>query len=274
MKIFKEPLFHFLIIGIGIFIINGFFSQGQSSDNEIIITLDDIQRLKTLYAQNWNKEPDQQTLDKLIDQYVESEIYYKEALKLNLDHNDEIIKRRLKQKYQFLAQDLADFNHPTEENLLNFYQKNNDQYRSERSMSFYQYYISPDNYNDPYSMAVQLYNRLKETTPEDVNNLGDNIHLDRHQNQQNESEIRRNFGSDFTELLLDLDQTGWHQPIRSGLGYHVIYIEEINPSEELDFSFVKNKVEEDWKTANRESFAEMLIEGLRKDYKIVIQDAQ
>ena len=97
-KILKEPLFHFVMIGFLIFLIHGFLNQGQSGENEIVVTPDDIHRLKTLYAQNWNREPDKETLYKLIDQYVNNEIYYQEALKLNLDHNDEIIKRRLKQK--------------------------------------------------------------------------------------------------------------------------------------------------------------------------------
>ena len=68
---------------------------------------------------------------------------------MNLDHNDEIIKRRLAQKMQFLSNDIATIKEPSEKELKEFYEKNADNYLSPYSYSLYQIIFSPDQRNDP-----------------------------------------------------------------------------------------------------------------------------
>jgi len=82
----------------------------------------DIERLKKAYQQNWSTAPDSASLAKLVEEEVKAEVFYREALRMQLDHNDEIIRRRLKQKYEFLVKDLADSQQPTLEELKRFYE--------------------------------------------------------------------------------------------------------------------------------------------------------
>ena len=272
MNILKEPFFHFLIIGLVIFAVHGYLNRGISAENEIIITNDDIFRITTLYKQNWNIEPDEETLQNLISQYVDAEILYKEGLKLNLDHNDEIIKRRLKQKYEFVAQDLADLNTPSEKDLFDFYNENRKNYKTEKQFSFIQYYINPDLHIDPSKEAQRLYQSLKKTNGDKGEFYGDQSHIPRYQAQQAFAGIRRNFGDNFSNSIANLESKGWHPPIQSGLGYHVVYVEEIFQEAILPLESVKSDVEMDWRQDNRKKFADLLISGLRKEYKVIIEN--
>ena len=121
-KIIEEPLVHFLLLGGLIFVLYGFLNKNSENPagNTIIIQDSDVLRLTKAYQQSWNKTPDAATLKDLIDNEVESEMLYREALRLNLDHNDEIIRRRLKQKYEFLVKDLSISSPPTDAELKQF----------------------------------------------------------------------------------------------------------------------------------------------------------
>jgi len=269
MRIFREPLVIFLSLGVAIFIIDVLLNGGQAGENDIIITRDDIRRINTLYQQNWNQAPDELTSEKLLEEYINSEIYYKEALKLQLDHNDEIIKRRLRQKYEFLAQDIADLADPSEEELKSYHNAHNDQYLRPMQVSFTQYYINPDVHKDPVRQANILKRSLSTSDVDKRGTGGDNSHLDQSYVRQDAASITRIFGEDFADELFRDTSIGWHGPIRSGYGYHIILYEEVLPEQTLAYDEVIDEVLEDWKSDNRAELQESLISGLRKNYKII-----
>jgi hypothetical protein len=89
----------------------------QQPSRQIVLTLDQLSRLVTLFQSQWRREPTAQELDALVDDEVREEILYREALALGLDRNDEIVRRRMAQKMQFLAEDVAAAREPTEAEL-------------------------------------------------------------------------------------------------------------------------------------------------------------
>ena len=150
-KLWKEPLLHFLLIGGGLFFLYNWLnpSAEQIENNVIKIDNSDIERLAKAYQQNWGTLPDSATVKNLLEEEVKSEVFYREALRMQLDHNDEIIRRRLKQKYEFLVKDLADNQTPSEEELRQFYEENPDFYKAPAKLSFSQIYFSPDKRKGP-----------------------------------------------------------------------------------------------------------------------------
>ncbi len=112
-KILKEPLFHFLLLGALIFALYGIVNRKTDDEGTIIIDDFDINNIIASWEMQWKRLPTDEELKNLIQQNIKQEIFYQEALKMNLDHNDEIIKRRLSQKMQFLSNDLASMNEPS-----------------------------------------------------------------------------------------------------------------------------------------------------------------
>ena len=103
-KIITEPLFHFFLIGLAIFGLYNFVNPASEDTSNRTIHIDKnvINRLSQVYEQNWKKPPDSTQLQQLIALEVKMEIFYREALRMNLEHSDEIVRRRLSQKYEFL----------------------------------------------------------------------------------------------------------------------------------------------------------------------------
>lgn len=271
-RLLREPIFYFLLIGCFIFLLDNLINDNEEGREDIIVTTEDRDRLIAQYTQNWGAPPSSETLEKLTQDFIDSEIYYKEALKLNLDHNDEIIKRRLRQKYEFVAEDLADVVDPTDEELLDFYKKNTDRYIAPTRLSFSHYYVNPDKHKDIDRQASQLYDRLSKQKLERIDNAGDNSHIPTKQTQVDEQGTSRIFGAAFAKEIFDEPNVGWKGIVGSGYGLHVVYIDNVEKKKNQPFEVVREDVIVDWKTDNRAMFKEELIKSVRDQYKVIRRD--
>ncbi len=272
--IIKEPLVHFLLLGALIFMVHSWLNRGQNQpeDAEIIIQDSDIERLAKAYQQSWSTLPDTSVLKKLLLEDVHAEMLYREALRLNLDHNDEIIRRRLKQKYEFLVKDLAVQNIPTEEDLQAFYQENTSNYQSDNQLTFSHVYFSPDLRNNPMKAAQQFFETHQtdnEITVEVAGN-GDAFQMQHQFSEKDRFGVRQIFGKEFSDTLFaKATQTGWLAPIYSGYGVHVVWVSDITKGKILDFAQVKNQVIEDWKANQVQVYNEKLLQQLEEQYEVV-----
>ncbi|MGB0932041.1 MAG: peptidyl-prolyl cis-trans isomerase [Chitinophagales bacterium] len=271
-KIFKDPLVHFLLLGGLLFLLYGFLNRNeeQAGNYDIIIDQSDIDRLTKAYYQNWNQSPDSLILQGLIEAEVKAEIFYREALRMNLDHNDEIIRRRLKQKYEFLVKDLTTPQRASEEILQEFYQEKPHLYQSSKTFDFHQFYFNPDTRTQAKKDAKKMLNEIKNQNFEGLeqSKIGDPFHLQSYYAARDIDHVRQLFGQKFASILFGVEKSGWTEPIQSGYGVHLIYIEKIATKELKPFEEVKTKVLEDWKAAQQMEYSKELFENLRKQYKV------
>ncbi len=81
-----------------------------------------------MFRSQWRRDPTPEELRQLVEDKAREEILYREALALGLDKDDTIVKRRMAQKMQFLAEDVAAAREPTGEELETWYEANRDQF--------------------------------------------------------------------------------------------------------------------------------------------------
>jgi hypothetical protein len=277
-KFFKEPLVHFVLIGALIFLYYSWKKQGINSNDSYDITLDegDINRLNETYQQSWNEKPDSNILKTLIEEEIKSEIFYREAQRLNLDHNDEIIRRRLYQKFEFLVKDMIDAVAPTEEDLQEFYNFNKSKlYIKPKSISFYHINYSDKANQKSFERAfVELNIILKKNLNFDEKNLrGDNSHLPKFQMNKSFSDLTATFGNEFASTVIDWGKLGWiNKPIPSEFGHHLVYVSDILAQSTFDFESVKDNVIQDWKEQERMKYNESIFTNLKSRYRIKVAE--
>lgn len=271
-KILKEPLFHFLLIGGGLFFLYSFLNpSAEQLENKVIrIEESDVQRLIKAYEQNWSAPPDSATLKSLLKEEIKAEVFYREALRMQLDHNDEIIRRRLKQKYEFLVKDLADSQQPSDKELQAFYEKNGSLYQEPTKYSFAQIYFSPDKRKRPLDDAQSILNQLRNSKEKetDIKKLGDSFHLQQYFAERDYNDVRQLFGQDFSKALFVQKAIGWTPPIRSGYGIHLVNITAIQNESVRPFDQVKDKVVADWKIGQQQLYNEQLYKNLLEKYEV------
>ncbi len=146
-RLLREPLVHFLLIGAFLFGVYGLASPrlpSLASSSEIRLSLDEIAQLTQLFESQWRRPPTPQELDLMVENKVQQEILYREALAMGLDKDDEIVKRRMAQKMQFLAEDTAAAYEPTTAELRSWFEKNTARFAQPPRLSFRHLYFSPD----------------------------------------------------------------------------------------------------------------------------------
>ncbi|HMK29588.1 MAG TPA: hypothetical protein VK473_07890, partial [Terriglobales bacterium] len=115
-RLLREPLIHFLLLGAVLFIVYHYTQPDRGaapSSKQIQLTLDDLNQLNLYFQAQWRRPPTPEEFRRLVENKVQEEVLYREALAMGLDKSDTIVKRRMAQKMQFLAEDVAAAREPT-----------------------------------------------------------------------------------------------------------------------------------------------------------------
>ena len=267
-QILLEPLTHFILIAISFFIIFDVMTPEQDDNKSITVTSGRIEQLNNRFSKVWQREPTEAELSKLIENYTLDEIYTLEARALGLDIDDGIIRKRLRQKMEFMLQDMSAIVPPTEQALQGFYLQSKNKYKSADQYSFSQVFISTDR------SRVELENLLEKQQKNIINNkkpIGDNSLLPAHLELAFSDKINRLFGKKFVPALQSAPLNEWHGPISSGLGLHFIRLDKYKKGELPALASVKEKVLNDWRYQKNNTFKKEFEQKLLKEYQVNIQ---
>jgi len=276
LKFLREPLLQFFFIGAAIYLLYGIVAEpaAEEVDNTIIVSAGEIEWMQTAWQKRWNRPPTAAELDGLVQQYIRETVLYREALTMGLNQHDTVIRRRLAQKLEFLAKDLVALTPPTDGELLTYFDAHQDRYQEPARYTFTQVFIDPDKRGDTTLDDAEAIKAALIAQDEAVDNagaLGDDIMLQNYYPEKDPIEIQKNFGSGFTESLLELTPGQWHGPVLSGYGVHLVYVSNVSEPPAPVFAEVRERVTQDWKTDRGEELNEKFYASLRERYTVVIE---
>ncbi len=274
----REPLFHFLLIGAGIYSVYALYGTSEEgiANNTIVVDSGRIDLFISAWEQRWNRPPTEQELNGLINQFIREDILYREAVGMGLDKDDPITRRRMAQKLEFLIRDIASLKEPVEGELESFFEDNKDKFQDPDLITFSHVFIDPDKRGDEtLDDAALLLSELQAAGTSDVNvsGLGDRFMLQNYYPQKTELDIRKLFGSGFATSVMQLEAGKWHGPVLSGYGTHLVYVDALEKAPAPVFADVKDSVFENWQAQQQEEFNEEFFESLKSRYEIVIETA-
>jgi hypothetical protein len=197
----------------------------------------------------------------------------REAVKLGLDQNDSIIRRRLQQKMEFIADDVAAITAPNEQELADYLAKHPDAFRQEATITLRQVYLSPDKRGaalpaDATGLLAQLKRQGAQT---DVSALGDSTLLPAALADESRRGVEGSFGKEFAEAAFKLPVGAWSGPIDSGYGAHLVLVESRREGRLPPLAEVREIVTREWTNARRLEANRKLLDNLLKNYQVTIQ---
>lgn len=267
-KFIKEPLIHFVIISSIIFLVYDTINNESVNTNIIIISESRVEQLTNEILNSKNRLPVSKEIDIAIESFALNEIYLREARELGLHQGDKIIERRLRQKMEYLLDEMASIQEPDSDELKRFYQANIEQYKSPVTYSFTQIYVSTDRDKEKLSQHLkeqQLRIEQGKTPLSDPSMLPLKISL------QSSQQIELTFGNYFAVKLKGLTANTWSKPIDSGLGKHFVYITEKIESIPKPLSSIKEELIADWQYERRKKFKQVYEEELMRRYEIDVR---
>jgi hypothetical protein len=270
---------HFLVIGAAIYLLYGMFAEPvmDETDKTIVVSAGEIEWMQSSWQKRWNRPPTEKELDGLIQQYIRETVLYREALTMGLNQHDQVIRRRLAQKLEFLARDLVALTPPTGEELQAYFADNRARYQEPVRYTFTQVFIDPDKRGDATLADAEGIKATLIATGdalEDPGALGDNFMLPNHYLEKDPLEIRKYFGDGFAESLVELAPGQWHGPVLSGYGVHLVYLSTISAPPAPVLAELRERVVQDWKTEQGEELNEKFYASLRERYSVVIEEPE
>lgn len=238
-RLLREPLLHFVLIGAAIFVAAHWIEE-RKRDAQAHVVVDGglEQRLASLYRAQFGVAPTAAQQRVIVDDYLDDEVLYREALRLGLDQDDEIIRRRLIQKLEFLQRDAVTNANPSPTELQSFYDRHAEQFSIGPRVSFVQVYFNPDKGGDARALARAREARAQWQARGELGD-GDVSSLDNEYSGVTREDATRVFGSSELVTALFSQAPGeWSEPVRSGYGWHLVKVIAIDPAHALPFDQV------------------------------------
>ena len=274
-KLLRDPLVHFLLLGGLLFAIYFLMNPADqfAAGNQIHVTQGDIERFKQLFQKQWQRSPNQQELQGLIDAYVKEQVFYREALAMGLEKDDTIVRRRLAQKVEFLIGDVTVPGDVDDKELMAFYEQNSARYTRAAKLSFRHIYFNPDKRGERLLDEARATLQTLQSTRAGVtvsDDLGDRFMLPLQYQQISTDDVARDFGREFADKIATLTPGEWHGPIKSGYGVHLVYVAQRDNASIYPFNEVRERVKNDYLFELRQARNEEVLEKLKARYQIVI----
>ena len=246
----REPLSHFLVFGLLIFVV-AHALEARSQRYTITITPGDVTRIANSYIQQYGAAPEPGQVRTMIDNYIREEIYLREGLALGLDKNDEIVRRRVAQKFDFLQQDMAAPREPSEAELASWFARHKADFALPARRSFEQVYYAIDRRGETAAkvLAQTAATRLAQGQPAPAS---DDFPGPRVITNLGADDIQRVFGgADFAARVFAAPVGRWSAPVRSGFGWHVLRITEARAAEQRSLAQAHDEARQAWIQADR-----------------------
>ena len=263
-RMMHEPLLHFLLLGAALFVGVAFLrDDGAPRQNQIVVSAGKIEHLAALFARTWQRAATREELEGLIHDFIREEAAYREGLALGLDRDDTIIRRRIRQKLDFIAEDLASQVEPTEADLLAYLAAHPEDFRTPARLSFRQVYVNAEPHRNGLDAEMRaLVMALNRDPSTDASGLGDRIQLEHGYANISTRDISRLFGAPFATAIVALPPGTWQGPIPSGYGVHLVIVDERQDGRLPPLDDVRDDVRRDWENARRKERIEQFYRHL------------
>jgi hypothetical protein len=277
-KMLKEPLLHFLLIGAALFLLFGWRGNNASMPGgqagmqaaQITVRRDAIAQMNIQFEKTWQRPPTSEEEKVFVEDLIRNEIFYREALAIGLDRDDEVLKRRLRQKMEFIYEDISSWAEPTDADLTTFMKKNRETYLTDPILSFRQVYINTNKRgtsaeSDARAILAQL------VAGGDPDSVGDPTLLELEILLSPLWDIRKQFGDEFGKSLLEIKPRTWWGPIRSGYGLHLVFVKERQDGRLPELKEVREALKRDWTYERQKELKDAAYAKIRERYTVTVE---
>lgn len=272
-RILTEPLLHFVLLGAVLFAAFNILAREPAGAQEtIVVSQARIENLAAKFTRTWQRPPGAAELNGLIQDYIREEAAVREALALGIDRNDTVIRRLLRQRLEFVTEDVAALTEPSEADLNGYLRDHAEDFRTETRISFSQIFFDPQRRGAALTAdAGKLRARLNAAGGQvDVAMLGDATLLEHQFTALPLSAAVHLFGEDFAAALSTQKPGKWSAPIASAYGEHLVYVSDVTPGTVPELAQIRDTVRRELLNTRRKTALDAYYTALLQRYQVSI----
>ncbi len=258
----------FLGFLLAIILILVFGPRQDKEDHTIIVGDAELAQMVVSWQKTWQRLPTREELEGLINKYVRDEVLYRESLERGLDKNNGVIKRALVTQMTFLGENQGGQPEISEEDIEAYYRLRSDKFQLPARISFHQVYFDQDRDLHELNKYVNDWNR--DNIPWiDAKLVGDQIMLPDSFQMLEKPRVANQLGESFADSLFNLTVDQWSGPVRSGYGWHIVYIsQKVNPRP-APLEDVREEILREIEYEQREAAKDQFYTELLRGYNVV-----
>jgi hypothetical protein len=265
-----EPMLHFLLIGIALFAAYQWRAPVDSNGHRIVITRGVVDDLVTQHVAAKGREPSSTELNHLIESYVRDEILYREGVRLGLERDDIVVKRRVRQKIEMIAEEDASTRAPSDVDLFAYLTANPARFVQPAILTFEQVFIGESTSGPAVVQAVAITREgLRSGT--DPEKLGKPTLLPRRMTRTPVDLVARDFGASFAHALENVPVGEWVGPLDSSFGAHYVRVADRTPAAAPQLAAVRDQVVREWENERRQRARDDAYTKMRGEYQVSIE---
>ena len=269
-KLFGEPLLHFLLVGIALFGVYRWVSPRDFGGGRIVITQGIVDDLVTQHVAARGREPSTIELNHLIESYVRDEILYREGVRLGLERDDIVVKRRVRQKIEMIAEEDASTRAPTDADLSAYLAAHQTRFAQPAILSFEQVFVG-ESRSGPNVVQVVAVTRDALRKGADPEELGRPTLLPHRMTQTPADLVARDFGASFAAALEKVAVGEWVGPIDSSFGAHYVRVSDRTPAAAPQLAAVRDHVVREWENDRRQRARNDAYTKMRSEYDVAVE---
>ena len=271
-RVIREPLVHFLVAGFSLFVLYSLLQPERfvaDTSRRIELSATDIARVELAFIARWQRRPSPAELQSLIADEVRNEILAREAIALGLDKDDVIVKRRLAQKMAFLADDVSSLREPSTQELRAWFDIKKNDFAQAPRISFRHVFFSTDRRGSDAEPAARTA-LATASGRGDTALRGDPFMFTDSYAERTAPQLAQVFGTDFAGTVFSAPLKRWSGPYASGLGWHLVWVEESRAGDVPSYEDVESEVRERWMVEQREAAKQVRLQTMLARYEVVL----
>jgi hypothetical protein len=266
-RLLREPLLHFAVLGAALFALYGAVSGSDSgADRDIVVTRGQVESLSAGFERSWNRPPTEAELAGLVEGWVRDEVLYREGLALGLERDDVVVRKRVGQKFELLAEDAVQSLPPSDAELQAWLDAHAADYTQPPRASFEQVYFDPRKRRESLQRDVE-----RALASRDPGALGDPTLLPAKLDDAPLRDVASQFGASFARDVAALPLGQWRGPIGSSYGAHVVRVTSRSEPGPPRLAAVREAVARDWEAARTRAAKDALYQRLRAGYQVTVE---
>ena len=253
----------FFLLGFIIYLADITMNYDEES-KDIFISDQELDGLFAAWNSQIGRPPNEQEALNIVNEFIEEEILYREALRLGLDQNDRIIKRRLAQKISFLKQE-TDREEPNSKKLIDFFSNNRDRYYVPATFSFTHYYFSKSS-----EAKIKAKAGLSEIVELGAPSSSEPFFLGKNFSEYSLGEIEQAFGPELLVAFENPNLNTWIGPFSSSYGEHLLFINNKSLGYSPEFLEIEDLVKQDYLLEEQDRKLSDYLDSVKAEYRVII----
>jgi PPIC-type PPIASE domain len=259
----KQPLLHFAVLGAAVFGLDRLLgADPQPAVGVIAVDAERKRELAVRFEQRWGRPPGAVELRRAVDDWIESEILYREGLRIGLHHTDAAVRERVVERMRFVLAHADPLDQAPEDGLRAWFEQHRKLYERPARFDFAQVLVEGSEAAQRHQ-AEQLLEQLRGGLAPET--LGERY---REYDNRTRANVAAMYGAEFADALAEQAPRSW-QLQQSPRGFHLVRLEGHRDTSGPSFESARTQIEEDWRAHRRRELASQALSGLRKSYQVV-----